>query len=110
MNDPDNGAVNTSWLNCVETLISNCEKYGVEPILATIPNVPSYDNTYKNAWVKASGYRYIDFAKAVGAESAGSTWYAGCLSSDNTHPTERGARLLCLQALQDVSELTLGNI
>ena len=110
MNDPDVSAINSSWLTCVESLISTCEQYGIEPILATIPNIPAYDHTYKNAWVRSSGYRYIDFAKAVGAESAGSSWYAGCLASDNTHPTSYGARLLCLQALQDVSELTLGNI
>lgn len=110
MNDPDSGAVNASWLSCVETLISTCEEKGIEPILSTIPNVPSYTHTYKNAWVKTSGYRYIDFAKAVGAESAGSSWYTGCLSNDNTHPSEYGARLLCLQALLDVSELTMGNI
>lgn len=106
MNDPDSGAVNATWLECVTELISNCQKNGVEPILATIPNVPSLDHTYKNAWVKASGYRYIDFAKAVGAEQAGSSWYTGALSNDNTHPSEIGARLLCQQALLDVPELT----
>lgn len=110
MNDPDNGAINASWLSNVTNLISECEKYKVIPILATIPNVPSYDHSYKNAWVKQSGYRYIDFAKAVNAESTGATWYTGALSSDNTHPSEIGARLLCEQVILDVPELMLGNI
>lgn len=110
MNDPDNGSVNASWLSCVQTLIEECEKNNITPILATIPNVPNYVNSYKNAWVKASGYRYIDFAKAVGAEETGSSWYTGALSNDNVHPSEIGARLLCEQAILDVPELTLGNI
>ena len=110
MNDPDNGAINQTWLDCVNEVIALCNQYGIEPILSTIPNVPSLDHTYKNAWVRQSGYRYIDFAKAVGAEQAGSSWYTGALSNDNTHPSEIGARLLCQQALIDVPELTLGNI
>lgn len=107
MNDPDDGAINQTWMDCINELIAQCETYGVEPILATIPNVPSLDHTYKNTWVRESGYRYIDFAKAVGAESAGASWYTGALSTDNTHPSEIGARLLCQQAVLDVPELTM---
>jgi hypothetical protein len=111
MNDPDSSsAINSTWKTKVEAFISLCEANGIIPVLATIPNVPSYSNYYKNLYVKASGYRYIDFAKAVGAESVGSSWYPGALSNDNTHPTSIGARLLCLQAIHDLPELTLGNI
>ena len=106
MNNPDEGAVNNNWLINVQAVISLCEQRGIEPVLATIPCTPNVDNTYKNAWVKASGYRYIDFAKAVNAETAGSTWYTGCLSSDNTHPTEEGAKLLAIRAMLDMPELT----
>ena len=85
------------------------EEYGIdiELILATIPNVPSIRHDYKNAIVRASGYRYIDFAKAVNAEAVGATWYADMLSSDNVHPTELGAKALASRILLDVPEITV---
>ena len=105
MNDPDSGAINASWLSNVQNFLADCENRQIIPILCTIPCVPSYNHEYKNAWIKASGHRYIDFAEAVGAEEAGSTWLSGCLSTDNVHPTADGARLLACRALQDVPEL-----
>ena len=107
MNDPDtSSAINADWKTCVETLIATCKEKGVTPILATIPNTPTLVHTFKNDYVRNSGYRYIDFAKAVNAENAGASWYTGCLASDNTHPTAEGARLLALQAILDVPEMT----
>ena len=107
MNDPDDESVNPEWLNIVQKVRGDCERRGITLILATIPNVPIYDHTYKNAWVKSSGLRYIDFAEAVGATDAGSTWYDGCLetTSPRVHPTEDGARLLCIRAMTDMPEL-----
>lgn len=107
MNDPDNGAINPNWLNTVQMVRADCARRGIELVLATIPNVPIYDHTYKNAWVKSSGLRYIDFAEAVGATDAGSTWYDGCLetTTPRVHPTADGARLLAVRALTDVPEL-----
>ena len=105
MNNPDNGAVNTSWKSCVEEVTTTCEEKGITLILATIPNCPTVDNTYKNAYVRESGLRYVDFAKAVNAESAESTWYEGMLSSDNTHPATLGAKALMRQFILDVPEV-----
>lgn len=106
MNDPDTSTtVNASWLSCVQSFISTCEQNDVTPILATIPNCPNQLNTFKNEWVRNSGYRYIDFAKAVGAESAGSSWYTGMLSSDNVHPTALGAKALYARFITDVPEV-----
>ena len=111
MNDPDSSVTaNADWLSYVRQFVALCVANRITPILATIPCVPSYTHIYKNEWVRASGLRYIDFAKAVNAETTGATWYTGALSNDNVHPTSIGARLLCLQALKDVPEITLGNI
>lgn len=107
MNDPDSSAINADWLRCAQNVISICQRRGIEPILATIPNVPNILHTYKNAWIKNdSGCRYIDFAEAVGAESANSTWYTGCLEEGTSriHPTVDGARLLAVRALTDFPE------
>ena len=74
-------------------------------LFRSIPNVPDRINTFKNDIVKLSGLRYIDFAKAVNAEVTGASWYNGCLSSDNVHPTIAGAKALASQVLVDFPEI-----
>ena len=103
MNNGDNGAINTSWLNCVEELKTLCNDAKIELILSTIPSCPKVDNTYKNAYVKESGYRYVDFEKAVIAD--GSEWFDGMLSTDNVHPTALGAQALASRFVVDVPEI-----
>lgn len=106
MNDADSSSTyNTNWKTCLDEVIATCERKGITLILATIPNVPNISNYYKNQFVRDSGYRYIDFAKAVGAEEVGSTWYSGMLSSDNVHPAELGAKALAARFLVDVPEI-----
>lgn len=109
MNDADNGSINSSWLTNVQKVIAECEKNGITPILATIPNVSktNRDNTYKNAWVRSSGYRYVDFASAVGGNETGSSWYSGMLSDDELHPTAKGAKALYYQVLADFPEICI---
>ena len=104
MNDGDDGKVDATWLSCVEELAAICDEEGIELILTTIPNVATVDNTYKNAYIKSSGRRYIDFAAAVGA-SSDTTWYSNMLSSDGVHPDVQGAIALYNQAITDVPEL-----
>lgn len=107
MNDKESSAMNTNWKNAVDHLISVCEAKGITPILATIPNTPTRNNTFKNDYVKESGYRYVDFAKAVGGEAANSPWYSGMLDEDQIHPTASGALALYHQVLVDFPEITL---
>lgn len=96
---------NSSWLSALKLFLSMCNEFDITPILATIPTVPSINHEQKNAYVRNSGYRYIDFANAVGASASG-VWYAGMLSSDNIHPTAMGAYALYMQAKTDVPEIT----
>ncbi len=126
MNDGDkNGEINENWLSSVEEFIEICESKGIIPILSTIPSTPTVDNSYKNAWVKSQNYRYVDFAKAVGADvynennigktymSGGSEvtnvtgyeWYKGMLYTDLVHPATLGAEALYMQAIADFPEL-----
>lgn len=112
MNNSDTGAINASWKQCVYEVITTCEERGVTVILATIPCVPDRDHTYKNAYIKTpptgaptEGKRYIDFARAVGAETAGSSWYTGMLSNDNLHPSTLGAMALYAELLADAPEI-----
>ena len=105
MNDgSDRGAPNSGWLANIQKVLTICSNYNIVPILATIPTVPTINNEYKNAWVRNSGHRFIDFANAVGAQANG-TWYSGMLSADGVHPTEQGAKALYYRALADCPEL-----
>lgn len=110
MNDgPDNGDTPSStWTYGINRLLDACDCACAIPILATIPTVPTINHEAKNAWVRASGYRYIDFAAAVGASSSGS-WYTGMLSSDGVHPTELGAKALYYAAVMEAPELFFSN-
>ena len=105
MNDNDGDAVNEQWADYYEKVKTLCKENNIELILATIPNTPIRNHIYKNEIVRNSGYRYIDFAKAVNAESSGASWYDGMLNGDKVHPTELGAKTLYMRALADVPEL-----
>ena len=99
---------NQVFCPAIETFIALCKENDSEPILATIPCIPSKNHEGKNAWVRSSGYRYIDFAKAVNGQtytSGSSNWYDGMLSTDNVHPTTLGAQALASQLLQDLPEI-----
>ena len=106
MNNPDNeSSVNENWNNRFNDVKNLCKENDITLIGCTIPNTPTQFNSYKNNVVRNAGIRYIDFAKSVGGEHIGDSWYEGMLSSDNVHPTEKGAITLYLQALADFPEL-----
>lgn len=108
MNNPDSeSAINPTWKNDADYLIEKCAELGITLIFCTIPNTPVRNNTYKNAYIKVSGLRYIDFAHAVNADAAGATWYDGMLYTDDIHPTELGAITLMNQFIQDCPESVL---
>ena len=104
--DTNASTPNATWLSLVQYVIKTCEQFNIIPILGTVPTVPSVLNEGKNAWIRSSGYRYVDFAKAVGASDSG-VWFDGMLSSDLTHPTELGAKALWNRVLSDFPEITM---
>ena len=105
------GSVNPTWLQETNKLLAICKKYGITPILCTVPTVPGIVHEALSAWIRASGYRYIDVAKAVGSQADG-TWYAGMRQddmpgggSDTVHPSEYGAQIIAQQWLIDFPEI-----
>lgn len=108
-NDTNINTPNTAWKTAYDEFLSLCKLNNIMPILATIPNVPQRTHIAKNKIVKESGYRYIDFAHAVGADAQGATWYNSLLSSDNVHPSVQGARVLYGEALAAFPEFTVIN-
>lgn len=108
MNDGSDSAdaPSNNWVTGRDNFLTLCENNHIAPIFCTIPTVPTVNNEQKNTWIRASGYRYIDFAKAVLATSSGS-WGTGMLSGDGVHPTANGAKALYYQVLTDFPEIML---
>lgn len=106
MNDgtDTNNTPSKEWINNIQNFIDNIIANNGTPILCTIPSIPTVNHEGKNEWIRNSRYRYIDFAKAVGANSSG-VWYNGMLSSDGVHPSELGAKALYSQVLLDLPEI-----
>lgn len=100
MNDTD--ANYKGWINRVAKF---CELMHIEFIAVKIPSVPGIDNSNKNAYIDEQEYRFIDWNKAVGANSSG-VWYSGMLSSDNVHPNTTGAEAMALRSVVDFVEVT----
>ena len=99
MNDSD-----AAWLSNYREVREICEQNGIELILTTIPTTPTRNKETISEYVRNSGLRYIDFYKAVGANSSGD-WYSGMLAKDNVHPTALGAEALAAQVLVDFPEI-----
>lgn len=108
MNDggDSSSAPSANWVTGRDDFLELCENKHITPIFCTIPTVPTVNNEQKNAWVRGSGYRYIDFAKAVLASSSGS-WGTGMLSGDGVHPTVNGAKALYYQVLTNFPEIMI---
>ena len=105
MNNGDkDGILNEAWLNATEEFLAICKEKGITPILATIPSTPAVNNAQKNEWIRNSGYRYVDFNRAVGAHKD-VAWYPGMLHTDNVHPAIKGAQALYTQILTDFPEI-----
>ena len=105
MNNKDNeDSISESYKAATDEMLAICEERGITPILSTIPNTPKVDNKYKNEWVRNSGYRYVDFSRAVGADES-VDWYPDMLSADSVHPASRGAAALYAQVLVDFPEI-----
>ena len=106
MNDgsDSSSAPSSAWVTGRDAFLAKCTKYGIIPVFGTIPTVPSINHEKKNEWIRSSGYQYIDFAKAVGAQSDG-TWYSGMLSNDNVHPTKAGGISLYGRVLTDFPQI-----
>ena len=85
-------------------LKSLCEERNITLVLTLIPTVPERDKDELASYIKSTGLRYIDWYKAVGANSSG-VWYEGYLSSDNVHPTELGAKAISMQFFIDFPEI-----
>ena len=112
MNDADtSNAVNAVWKKVYDTVRALCSRYKINLILYTVPNTPTINNSFKNAIVQASGYRYIDGVAAVGDDGSGN-WFEGYeqSSTDHNHTSAKGAIALFMRVLADFPEIAGNSI
>ena len=107
MNDADTvSAINAEYKAAFDEVSAMCDEMGIKFIPSTIPNTPTQLHTFKNDYIKSSGYEYVDVAKMFDAESAGSTWFAGLLGADNVHPSQpNGAIVLATMLYNNFPEI-----
>ena len=106
MNNGDSeSAVSAAWNLYYNAIKDLANYYGFTLILATIPTTPTVNNDFKNSIIRNSGYRYIEFDKAVNPDGTGD-WIPGTREENGVHPTAKGAKILFYQALADLPELT----
>lgn len=105
MNDESdkNNVVDPDWKYYTQKVIDLCHENNVTLILATIPSVPTRNHIEKNKFVRASGYRYIDFDKKV-SDGKGN-WEEALLAKDGVHPTKKGAEVLAEAFIDGFSEI-----
>lgn len=101
MNDGGSG-----YASNINAIIGVCDGVGAELVLYKVPVVANRitENTAVNTAMLATGKRYIDAYKAVGATDDG-TWWDGYLNSDGVHPNEIGAKAIAQRILIDVPEI-----
>jgi len=94
--------MNEKYASNTAEFLSICDTKGIIPILSTQANREGADHSFKNAYVEASGRRYIDLAGKLGAKAAGDTTL-----SDTFYTGEGEARALDLGAIAraEISEL-----
>ena len=76
-------ANDAAYQTATESFLAVCEANGIVPILTILPSMADYDHTAQNEWVKASGKRYVNLARAVGAVDD-AEWFAGGSPKANT--------------------------
>jgi hypothetical protein len=104
MNDGgDRFFAGVSWLIYLKKIEKLCKENEITLIFTTIPTCPKINNQNKNQYIRKSGYRYVDFEKAV--SDGNGNWKAGMLLADGVHPTEKGAKALAEQFIKDFPEI-----
>lgn len=98
--------INSTQKSIIDAVISICQNNNITPVFTTIPTVPTRQKTGYCNYIRSLGTRYIDFAKAVGADSNGN-WNAGLISDDGVHTTAAGAKVLFSQVLVDFPEIAI---
>jgi lysophospholipase L1-like esterase len=102
-----NDLVYATWLSNIQSLISTFEAKGAEIVLTTLP--PRSDRVALlaqiNSYILSSGYKYVDFAKALTTNGDRVTENTSLFLSDHVHPNVAGHLRMYEQLRKDVPEM-----
>lgn len=98
------------WRNNMNKMCSILEKNDIIPVLVTVTPSSNENCAYEehmkmNDYIRSSGRKYIDAAKACSKNNDGVTFDSDLFIDDGVHPTIEGHRLIFERALMDVPEL-----
>lgn len=105
MNDPDTETeISASWLENIKKVKAICDENNITLIPTTIPNVPTRNHSFKNAYVRENFSRYVDISESLGAETS-TSWYSGLLPDGDIHPSDAGRVLIAQKVMCEVPEI-----
>lgn len=99
-----------TWLSNMQTLIADLVLDDIIPVLCTLTPIVGNPSGYNdsvmpnvNAWIKSSGYKYVDFNAAL--TSDGATQISDYFLDDGCHPNIDGNAVMYDKIREDVPEL-----
>ena len=96
----------TIWQRAVDNVAKLCQTFGVTPIFGTLPPEAADSNpvSVQNPYIRSSGYRFIDFARALTVGNDGTTRDSSKFA-DTLHPNVAGHLAMYNRVRLDVPEL-----
>jgi|GEM_PF-5594135 len=96
----------TIWQRAIDNAYQLCMTYGVIPVFGTLPPEAADTNPVlvQNPYIRSSGYRYIDFARALTTGGDGTTRDATKFF-DALHPNDAGHAAMYARVRFDLPEL-----
>ena len=105
MDDPDStSAINSTWLDTLNEVKTICDEKQITLIPTSIPNVPTRNHSFKNAYIRENFDRYVDISESLGAEVS-TSWYNGLLPDGNIYPSDKGRMLIAQKIMSEVPEI-----
>jgi lysophospholipase L1-like esterase len=96
------------WLAGMQTILEKVEAMGATPVLMTLPAGPGSNKHIfekQNAWIRGSGYAYIDANAVTSLYFEGDSPDPWLYLDDGTHLNVRGHKQVFLRAKLDVPEM-----
>ena len=107
INDSNSSVATATYIEQMIELIGYVTINGAEPILMTTPYINDASNKTLadeyNAWIRASGYRYLDIYRAL--TNPDGTQNTNLYRSDKVHPNLDGAKNIINILKQDLPDL-----
>ncbi len=95
------------WQTNLAGLLARVQATGARPVLGTL--LPHHGRPQQialmNDWIRTSGYRYVDFSRAVSLEQAGLFWDPRLCLADQIHPNTAGNQAMYDRLLADLPEV-----